>query len=94
VGKKIPDKISAASRNDTAPILGVLLEPISLKRIDLVADDAGYRHWFPFRLVGTSQPADSAASAAMMPPMASGGLIGLAENSVGCIGGSVPVVGN
>jgi hypothetical protein len=47
--QKIPDKVSAASRNDASPILGVLLERISLEWIDLVAYDAHYRHWYPLR---------------------------------------------
>src|SRR6266568_4906812 len=47
VREKIPDKMSAASRNDAAPILGVLLERISLEWIDLVAYDAHYPHWCP-----------------------------------------------
>src|SRR6266851_156879 len=49
VRQKIPDKMSAASRNDAAPILGVLLERLSLERIDLVAYDAHYPHWCPLR---------------------------------------------
>src|SRR5439155_81947 len=39
--------MSAASRNDAAPILGVLLERISLEWIDLVAYEAHDRHWYP-----------------------------------------------
>jgi hypothetical protein len=39
--KKIANKMTTASRNDAAPILGVQLEPVALERIDLVADDAG-----------------------------------------------------
>src|SRR5260370_1671881 len=47
MGKEVPDQVAAASRNDADQILGVLLESISLERIDLVADDAGYRHHCP-----------------------------------------------
>jgi len=39
------DKVAAASRNDATQILGVLLESVSLERIDLVADDAGEQSW-------------------------------------------------
>jgi len=42
--KKITDQVTAASRNDVAPILGIFLELVSLERINLVADDAGDRH--------------------------------------------------
>ena len=35
---------AAASRNDAAPILGVLPERIVLERIDLIADKASYFH--------------------------------------------------
>src|SRR5206468_10352933 len=35
-GKKISDQVTAASRNNAAPILGVLLERVALKRIDLI----------------------------------------------------------
>jgi hypothetical protein len=45
--KKISDKVAAASRNNAAPILSVLFEPFLLERIDLVANKAGYRHWYP-----------------------------------------------
>jgi len=47
MGKKIPDEMTSASRNDAAPILGVLLERLSLKRIDLIADETGYFHVAP-----------------------------------------------
>jgi hypothetical protein len=40
------DKVAAASRNDADQILGVLLDSLSLKWIDLVADDASYCRWF------------------------------------------------
>src|SRR5713226_1375299 len=50
VRKKIPDKVSAASRNDASPILGVLLERVSLKWIDLIAYDAHDRHWHLLRV--------------------------------------------
>jgi DNA-binding transcriptional ArsR family regulator len=39
--------VPAASRNDAPPILGILLKPVSLKRIDLIADDTRYRHSYP-----------------------------------------------
>jgi hypothetical protein len=39
--------VAAASRNNADQILGVLLESFSLERIDLVADDADYRHCSP-----------------------------------------------
>src|SRR5258707_233030 len=42
--KKIADKMAAASRNNAAPVLSVLLERVPLERVDLVADDAGYLH--------------------------------------------------
>jgi hypothetical protein len=38
MGKEVPEKVAAASRNDAPPILGIFLELVSLKRIDLVAD--------------------------------------------------------
>jgi DNA-binding transcriptional ArsR family regulator len=38
--KKISDEITAAAGNDTAPILGVLLEHAALKGIDLITDNA------------------------------------------------------
>jgi hypothetical protein len=38
------DKVAAASGNDSSPILGIFLESVSLKRINLVPDHAGYRH--------------------------------------------------
>ncbi len=44
VRQKVADEMPAAARNDAAPILGVLLERISLKRIDLVADDTQNPH--------------------------------------------------
>jgi hypothetical protein len=37
--KRISHQVSATSRDDVAPILGVLLEAVSLEWIDLVADD-------------------------------------------------------
>src|SRR5208282_2294599 len=49
VRKKIPHQVPAASRNDAAPILRVLPERFPLERIDLVANDAGNLHGFPFR---------------------------------------------
>jgi hypothetical protein len=45
--EKIPDKVSAASGDDAAPILSVLLEPVSLKWIDPIAYDARDSHWCP-----------------------------------------------
>jgi hypothetical protein len=44
VRKKITDQMAAATRNDATPILGILLEAVALEGIDLVTDDAGYRH--------------------------------------------------
>jgi hypothetical protein len=38
--------MAAASWNDAAPILGILLETVPLERIDLVADNTGDRHGF------------------------------------------------
>jgi len=49
--QKIADEVASASRNDPAPILGILFEGISLKRIDLVADDAHDCHWQSSRLL-------------------------------------------
>jgi hypothetical protein len=43
--KKLPDEVATASRNDADQILGVFLESVSLERINLVADNASYRHW-------------------------------------------------
>src|SRR3984885_8429492 len=42
----VTDQMSAAFGNDAAPILGVLLERIALKRIDLVANEAGNGHLY------------------------------------------------
>src|SRR6185369_13641558 len=47
VREKVPDQMAAAPRNDAAPVLGVLREVVSLKRIDLVANHAGDRHVSP-----------------------------------------------
>jgi hypothetical protein len=47
--QKIADQVASASRNDAAPILGILFEGIALKRIDLVVDDAHNCHWQSFR---------------------------------------------
>ena len=47
VREKVPDQVAAATRNDAAPVPGVLLEGVSLKRINLVADDAGDCHGGP-----------------------------------------------
>ena len=55
MGKKISDKMAAASRNDASPILGVLLELVSLERIDLVADEASNRHRCPLDVRFLSQ---------------------------------------
>src|SRR5713101_3713181 len=44
VRKKISHQVSAASRNDAAPVLGILLEGVPLKGIDLVADKASDLH--------------------------------------------------
>ena len=43
--QKIPDKVPAASRNNAAPILGILLERVPLERINLIADKAGNLHF-------------------------------------------------
>src|SRR5215207_759051 len=37
--------MAAASWNDATPVLSICFEYVSLKRIDLIADDAG-NHWF------------------------------------------------
>src|SRR6266404_246383 len=48
VWKKIADQVATASRNDAAPIFGILLELLSLERINLVSDEAGVdRHVRP-----------------------------------------------
>ena len=72
IGKKISHQVAAASRNDAAPILGVLLELVSLKRIDLVADYAVIVIRILLGgLAGESpQPRVSAAPVAAMTPMA------------------------
>src|ERR1035441_5503329 len=46
VRQEISDQVSTASRNDSAPIFGVLLECVSLERIDLVADEARNHHGY------------------------------------------------
>ena len=50
IREEISNEAAAAPRNDGAPILGIFLELVSLKRIYLVADDAGNRHWYPLML--------------------------------------------
>jgi hypothetical protein len=42
--KKIADEVAAAAGNDAAPILGVDSEPVQLKRVDLVTNQASYGH--------------------------------------------------
>src|SRR5579871_1081106 len=44
VGKKIANKMAAAARDDAPPVLGILLEAIALKRVNLISDKAGNRH--------------------------------------------------
>ncbi len=44
VWKKVSDQVPAATGNDAAPVLGVFLERVSLKRIDLIPNDAGDGH--------------------------------------------------
>ena len=47
IGKKIARKVSAQAWNNAAPGFGVFLKSISLKWIDLIADDARYLHKYP-----------------------------------------------
>jgi len=49
IRQKIAYKMSSASRNNPAPIFGVLLERTSLEWVDLVAYDAHDRHECPLR---------------------------------------------
>src|SRR6202522_4274785 len=44
MGKKISDKMAAATGNNAAPVLGVLFKRIRLEGINLIADDAGHSH--------------------------------------------------
>lgn len=53
VRHEVAHEMAAASRNDAAPILSVLFEPIALKWIDLVADDAGHGHGDSPVLIGS-----------------------------------------
>jgi hypothetical protein len=64
IRKKVPDEMAAASRNGTAPILGVLLELIPLERIDLVANDnlTAYEA-YPKRLRADAQARENFATA-------------------------------
>ena len=47
IGKEVSDKMAAAARNDAAPVLSVFLEPVSLKRIDLVTNETRDSHRLP-----------------------------------------------
>jgi hypothetical protein len=44
VGQKISHQMSAAARDDAAPVLGVLLEALTLEGIDLITDEACDSH--------------------------------------------------
>src|SRR5262249_16556163 len=41
------DEVTATARNNAAPVLGVFLELVTLKGIDLVANEAGDPHRYP-----------------------------------------------
>ena len=43
--EEISDEVPTASRNNAAPVLGVLFETVALEWVDLIADDAGDLHW-------------------------------------------------
>src|SRR5260370_12328758 len=49
-GQEVTQQMTATSRNDARPILGVLLQFITLGRIDLVTDKTGNRHYSPPRV--------------------------------------------
>jgi len=44
MGKEIADEMSSTSRNNAAPVLGVLLEVVTLEGVDLITNEAGDRH--------------------------------------------------
>src|SRR5260370_4586149 len=43
--EEISDEVPTASRNNAAPVLGVLFETVALEWVDLIADNAGDLHW-------------------------------------------------
>src|SRR5262252_2264304 len=46
VRKEVSDEMPSAAGNDTAPIFGILLEILPLKRINLVSNEACDGHWW------------------------------------------------
>ena len=73
VGKKIADEMAAASRDDTAPILGIFPELILLAGIDLIADHACNRHGLliVFGSVESQMPCNETVPTASTMPIAS-----------------------
>jgi hypothetical protein len=47
MGEKVSDQMTAAAGNDPTPLFGILLEGRALKRVDLVANEAGNGHGVP-----------------------------------------------
>jgi hypothetical protein len=47
MGEKVSDQMTSATRNDPTPLFGILLEGGTLKRVDLVANEAGNGHGVP-----------------------------------------------
>jgi hypothetical protein len=47
MGEKVSDQMTSATRNDPTPLFGILLEGGALKRVDLVANEAGNGHGVP-----------------------------------------------
>lgn len=48
VGEKVADEMSSATRDDVAPVFCILVEFVSLERVDLVTDEACDLHGVPF----------------------------------------------
>src|ERR1700730_6409672 len=47
VGKEVSDEMSAAARDDAAPVFCILFELVSLEWVDLIADETGDLHGTP-----------------------------------------------